>query len=124
MTQFQLAAFMFTPPELQEYRNYVMMELEWFLDVLPIPSEGSALCEASINGEQIPRSLGNLSAIDGYQCWCKHGYEGNPYIPGGCQGVYKLLSHSLSMCIALIHRILKVIMRSLVLSKDIDECRY
>ncbi|CAL9215206.1 unnamed protein product [Arabidopsis halleri] len=87
LTQFQLAAFMFTPPELQEYRNYVMMELEWFLDVLPIPSEGSALCEASINGEQIPRSLGNLSAIDGYQCWCKHGYEGNPYIPGGCQDI-------------------------------------
>lgn len=94
LTKFDLSEFMFTPPELPEYGDYVMMELEWFLDDLSIPSESSALCEISSKGVQIQRSLPNLDAIDAYQCWCKDGYEGNPYLPGGCQGVYKLPSHS------------------------------
>lgn len=94
LTKFDLSEFMFTPPQLPEYGNYVMMELEWFLDVLPIHSEDSTLCETSSKGVKILRNVANLSAIDAYQCWCNGGFEGNPYIPGGCQGMYKLLSHS------------------------------
>lgn len=74
LTQFPLSGSSFTPPELSEYNEYTTMELEWRLDL-------SNMFSKSV------RCTNNTFTEDDYQCSCTYGYEGNPYIPGGCQGM-------------------------------------
>lgn len=82
LTNFTLAPSLFTvPPQLPEYRNYLMMQLEWDLGV---PLEPSLLCQGTLTEE--------TGVTSGLLCRCKFGYEGNPYLPGGCQGVYTLVN--------------------------------
>uniref|UniRef100_A0A1J3F5G1 Wall-associated receptor kinase-like 8 n=1 Tax=Noccaea caerulescens TaxID=107243 RepID=A0A1J3F5G1_NOCCA len=76
LTNFTLEASMFTPPQLPEYRNYLMMQLEWDLNV---PLERSLFCKDTLKED--------TGVVSGYHCSCKFGYEGNPYLPGGCQDV-------------------------------------
>ncbi|KAL0797851.1 hypothetical protein Bca101_053025 [Brassica carinata] len=73
LTQFPLSGSSFTPPELSEFNEYTTMELEWRLDL-------SNMFSKSV------RCTNNTFTEDDYQCSCTYGYEGNPYIPGGCQG--------------------------------------
>ena len=59
------------------------MDLEWRLEVPPNIVPKSSHCEISTS---VIRTDDQYK----YQCRCRSGYEGNPYLPGGCQGVYKL----------------------------------
>ncbi|XP_013604404.1 PREDICTED: wall-associated receptor kinase-like 8 [Brassica oleracea var. oleracea] len=56
------------------------MDLEWRLEVPPKISPESSQCEISTS---VIRTDDQYK----YQCSCKNGYEGNPYLPGGCQDI-------------------------------------
>nr|VDC97289.1 unnamed protein product [Brassica oleracea] len=55
------------------------MDLEWRLEVPPNIVPKSSHCEISTS---VIRTDDQYK----YQCRCRSGYEGNPYLPGGCQG--------------------------------------
>ncbi|KAJ0253497.1 EGF-like calcium-binding domain-containing protein [Hirschfeldia incana] len=56
------------------------MDLEWRLEVPPNIDPKSSQCEISTS---VIRTDDQYK----YQCSCKNGYEGNPYLPGGCQDI-------------------------------------
>ncbi|AAD34678.1 putative wall-associated receptor kinase-like 8 RLK-Pelle-WAK family [Arabidopsis thaliana] len=85
LTQFTLSGSLFTPPELMEYSEYTTIELEWRLDLSYMTSK-RVLCK------------GNTFFEDSYQCSCHNGYEGNPYIPGGCQDIDECRDPHLNKC--------------------------
>ncbi|KAL0847366.1 hypothetical protein Bca101_020612 [Brassica carinata] len=67
-----------TSPDLTE--NFIVtMDLEWRLEVPPNIVPESSQCEVSTS---VIRTDDQYK----YQCSCRFGYEGNPYLPGGCQG--------------------------------------
>ncbi|KAL0799653.1 hypothetical protein Bca101_054828 [Brassica carinata] len=56
------------------------MDLEWRLEFPPKISPKSSQCEISTS---VTRTDDKYK----YQCSCKNGYEGNPYLPAGCQDI-------------------------------------
>ncbi|KAG2292604.1 hypothetical protein Bca52824_039273 [Brassica carinata] len=72
------STYTLTSPDLTE-NVIVTMDLEWRLEVPPNIVPKSSHCEIST-------SLIRTDDQYKYQCRCRSGYEGNPYLPGGCQG--------------------------------------
>ncbi|ESQ35189.1 hypothetical protein EUTSA_v10006974mg [Eutrema salsugineum] len=91
LSQFNLQGYMFTAPQLPEYGAYMRMELEWRSDLLSSSSGASCWLSESIN-----------VALRGdhymYLCSCDSGYEGNPYIPGGCQDIDECRGSKKNIC--------------------------
>lgn len=48
------------------------------------------------NSKCVDRTISNGSGSSGYFCQCLPGYEGNPYLPDGCQGdqSFNLYTHT------------------------------
>ena len=60
--------------------------LEWSID--------NSTCEEAAKNKSSFACMENSDCYDsptgvGYRCNCKMGYSGNPYLPDGCQGIYK-----------------------------------
>uniref|UniRef100_A0A0D3BHU9 Protein kinase domain-containing protein n=1 Tax=Brassica oleracea var. oleracea TaxID=109376 RepID=A0A0D3BHU9_BRAOL len=72
------STYTLTSPDLTE-NVIVTMDLEWRLEVPPNIVPKSSHCEISTS---VIRTDDQYK----YQCRCRSGYEGNPYLPGGCQG--------------------------------------
>ncbi|KAF8094539.1 hypothetical protein N665_0360s0041 [Sinapis alba] len=68
-----------TLPDLTESVT-LTMDLEWRLEAPPNIVPKSSQCEISTS---VIRTDDQYK----YQCSCKSGYEGNPYLPGGCQDI-------------------------------------
>lgn len=81
----------------------------------------------------------NTSDGQGYQCKCSQGYEGNPYLNDGCQGIMgtlimlqiytelffrstRLFLYSLQIIVILTKKMMNLF--STPNSKDIDECKH
>ncbi|CAN6823590.1 unnamed protein product [Brassica oleracea] len=71
------STYTLTSPDLTE-NVIVTMDLEWRLEVPPNIVPKSSHCEISTS---VIRTDDQYK----YQCRCRSGYEGNPYLPGGCQ---------------------------------------
>ncbi|CAN7022041.1 unnamed protein product [Brassica rapa subsp. trilocularis] len=73
------STYTLTSPDLTE-NVIVTMDLEWRLEVPPNIVPKSSHCEISTS---VIRTDDQYK----YQCRCRSGYEGNPYLPGGCQDI-------------------------------------
>ncbi|KAJ0024419.1 hypothetical protein Pint_08062 [Pistacia integerrima] len=78
--------FNFSSTYLQDLRNVNLLPvvLDWAI--------GNETCEQVKNNMTPYACQGNSTCIDaengsGYHCECLEGYEGNPYLPNGCQGI-------------------------------------
>ncbi|CDY24175.1 BnaC03g57020D [Brassica napus] len=79
LSQEDFSTYTLTSPDLTE-NVIVTMDLEWRLEVPPNIVPKSSHCEISTS---VIRTDDQYK----YQCRCRSGYEGNPYLPGGCQDI-------------------------------------
>ena len=67
----------------------VPMVLDWAI--------GNETCEVASRNITTFSCKGNSACYDlktrsGYQCKCKQGYQGNPYLSNGCEGIYMFMN--------------------------------
>ncbi|XBI50593.1 hypothetical protein VPH35_113977 [Triticum aestivum] len=74
------------------------MKMWWSVDNITCPDAMSKERRAtyacrSVNSRCIPVTCGHRNGTMqlGYRCQCSHGYDGNPYIPDGCEDVNECL---------------------------------
>ena len=74
----------------QEYYEALLATLDWII------SSNSSVCPMN-NKTAAPECVSTHSYCQdsssaghgGYTCQCAHGYQGNPYVDGGCQGTLR-----------------------------------
>ncbi|GFP81277.1 wall-associated receptor kinase 2 [Phtheirospermum japonicum] len=92
------SAFTFSPENLTNLRDVdrLPMVIDWAI--------GNGTCEeARMNATAYAcKSVNSVcykpSNGYGYRCSCKDGYQGNPYLQGGCQDIDECLNTSLNIC--------------------------
>ncbi|EHA8587310.1 wall-associated receptor kinase 2-like [Cocos nucifera] len=79
------SSFSFNASDFLTFRNVQMMPvtLEWAV--------GNKSCEEARGKKgyacvDVNSKCYDSTTVKGYHCNCSQGYEGNPYLPGGCQG--------------------------------------
>ncbi|KAF3943220.1 hypothetical protein CMV_030198 [Castanea mollissima] len=75
----------------------VPMVLDWAI--------GNETCEVARRNITTFSCKGNSACSDlktrsGYQCKCKEGYRGNPYLPNGCEDINECVDPTLNSCIS------------------------
>ncbi|PIN19042.1 Serine/threonine protein kinase [Handroanthus impetiginosus] len=88
----------FSPANLTNFRDVkkLPMVVDWGID-------DKSCWEAQKNRSSYACNSSNSECSDprngsGYRCFCKKGYEGNPYLPHGCQDIDECKDPSLNNC--------------------------
>ncbi|GLT38240.1 hypothetical protein SLA2020_125010 [Shorea laevis] len=78
------------------YMEYVPAVIDWVItdeeaSQLPDRNGSSLRCSEFISHPTV--------ALNSSQCFCSHGYEGNPYLPYGCQDIDECENPTLNLCV-------------------------
>jgi hypothetical protein len=59
-----------------------------------LPDSNTMECPQDVRRKLCKSKHSDCSSILGYTCHCEHGFAGNPYLAGGCQGLLLIRSYS------------------------------
>lgn len=76
--------------DIKDEMDTVPVALEWSLYNWSVVELGNSFNGTS-GGDLATFSCSSSGKTSRIQCSCKYGFEGNPYIPGGCRGKHKCL---------------------------------
>jgi hypothetical protein len=82
----------------KRFAGGVPVVLDWAIRNASCPAEGKPLPMACRSGNSL---CVNATNGYGYLCKCKDGFDGNPYIPNGCQGNTNSLPSNLQSLLAI-----------------------